>query len=177
MVVTTQMALEKISQKSAGVLINSQIEKYLTFRLGEQEFGISILKVKEIISIIGITPLPHTPQHVKGIINLRGKIIPVIDLRLKLGFDEVAYTERTCIIVVNVKHGTLLAEMSIIVDFVSEVLNVSHDNIDPSPRFDQSVSTEYILGIAKINDTVKILLDINKILDGEDVDAIVGNIG
>ena len=141
--------------------------KYLSFSLAEEEYGIGILKVKEIIGMMNITVIPKTPEFVKGVINLRGKVIPVIDLRLKFGMPSVEFTERTCIIVVEVDSagGTLL--IGIVVDSVSEVLNVRAENIEPPPSFGASLDTGYILGMAKMDSGVKILLDISKVL-GED---------
>ncbi len=141
--------------------------KYLSFSMAEEEYGIGILKVKEIIGMMNITVIPKTPEYVKGVINLRGKVIPVIDLRLKFDMPSVEFTERTCIIVVEVDSagGTLM--IGIVVDSVSEVLNVRAENVEPPPEFGDSVDTGYILGMAKMDSGVKILLDISKVL-GED---------
>ena len=141
--------------------------KYLSFSLAEEEYGIGILKVKEIIGMMNITVIPKTPEYVKGVINLRGKVIPIIDLRLKFDMPSVEFTERTCIIVVEVDSagGTLM--IGIVVDSVSEVLNVRAENIEPAPAFGASLDTGYILGMAKMESGVKILLDINNVL-GED---------
>jgi purine-binding chemotaxis protein CheW len=139
--------------------------KYLTFILCNEEYGIEILKVREIIGVMPITPVPQTPTFIKGVINLRGKVIPVIDLRLKFGFNEAEHTKETCIIVVEVVN-TLTG---IIVDTVSEVLDVSSEEMESSPRFGSSVNTEIFLGMAKIKGRVKILLDIDKILNTEEL--------
>lgn len=143
--------------------------KYLTFSLAGEEYGVGILKVKEIIGMMPITTVPRTPPFVKGVINLRGKVIPVVDLRLKFGMEEMAYTERTCIIIVEIKGqgGSLL--IGIVVDSVSEVLNIKGGEIEKTPTFRVNVDTEYILGMAKINGGVKILLDIDKVLGGEEI--------
>ena len=123
--------------------------KYLTFHLDKEEYGIGILKIQEIICMMPITPVPRTPECVKGVINLRGKVIPVIDLRLKFGMTEIGYTDRTCIIVVEVEgdSGTLL--VGILVDSVSEVLNIKGDYIEDSPNFGTGLNTDYISGMAK----------------------------
>ncbi len=143
--------------------------KYLTFSLAGEEYGISILKIKEIIGMMPITPVPRTPVYVKGVINLRGKVIPVVDLRLKFGMEEMGYTERTCIIVVEIRgqEGSVL--IGIVVDSVSEVLNIKGADIEETPTFGASLETEYILGMAKMNGGVKILLDIDKVLSGEGI--------
>ena len=143
--------------------------KYLTFTLAEEEYGIGILKIKEIIGMLPITSVPQTPDFVKGVINLRGKVIPVIDLRLRFGMGEIDYTERTCIIVVEIESqaGTVL--IGIVVDSVSEVLNVKGDDIADTPTFGTKLNTEYILGMAKMEGGVKILLDINRVLSGEEM--------
>ena len=146
--------------------------KYLTFTLAEEEYGIGILKIKEIIGMMPITSVPQTPEFVKGVINLRGKVIPVIDLRLRFGMGEIDYTERTCIIVVEIdgQVGTVL--IGIVVDSVSEVLNVKGDEIEDSPTFGTKLNTEYILGMAKMEGGVKILLDIDQVLSSEEISAL-----
>lgn len=146
--------------------------KYLTFALSDEEYGISILKVKEIIGMMPITTVPQTPEFVKGVINLRGKVIPVMDLRLKFGMDEIEYTERTCIIVVEIagSSGTIL--MGIVVDSVSEVLNIKGDDIEDAPTFGTSLDTEYISGMAKIEGGVKILLDIDRVLSAMEITSL-----
>ena len=143
--------------------------KYLTFTLAEEEYGIGILKIKEIIGMLPITSVPRTPDFVKGVINLRGKVIPVIDLRLRFGMGEIDYTERTCIIVVEIdgQVGTVL--IGIVVDSVSEVLNIKGEDVEDTPSFGTKPDTEYILGMAKMEGGVKILLDINRVLGGEEL--------
>jgi len=143
--------------------------KYLTFTLAEEEYGIGILKIKEIIGMMPITSVPQTPEFVKGVINLRGKVIPVVDLRGRFGMREIDYTERTCIIVVEIagQAGTVL--IGIVVDSVSEVLNVKGDDIEDTPTFGTKLNTEYILGMAKMEGGVKILLDIDKVLSADEV--------
>ena len=143
--------------------------KYLTFMLQEETYGIGILKVKEIIGMMPVTSIPRTPEFVKGVINLRGKVIPVADLRLKFGMASAPYTERTCIIVVEIdgENGTVL--IGIVVDSVSEVLNIRDTDIEESPRFGASLDTAYILGMAKMEGGVKILLDIDEVLGNQDI--------
>lgn len=138
--------------------------KYLTFSLADEEYGLEILKVREIIGIMDITAVPQMPHFVKGVINLRGKVIPVVDLRLKFGMEPAEYTEATCIIVVDV--GSL---MGIIVDTVQEVLHIDESSIDPPPPLGASVDTSFILGLGKIRDEVKILLDIDRVLTEEEL--------
>lgn len=144
--------------------------KFLTFRLGSEEYGVEILRVREIIGIIDITPLPKTPDYVKGVINLRGKIIPVIELRRKFSLPPVEYTEATCVIVVEVAdpNGGDRFPMGVIVDTVSEVLDIAKENIEPAPRFGCTLNTDYILGMGKVAEgetqRVTILLDIDRVL-------------
>jgi len=146
--------------------------KFLTFALGDEEYGFEILKVREIFGLTSITPIPRTPMHIKGVINLRGQVIPVLDLRLKFGMMEIEPTDQTCIIVVETELEGKIVSTGIIVDKVSEVQNISSDDVDPAPEFGTMVDTECILGIGKINDTVKILLDIDKILDVNELSMI-----
>jgi len=136
--------------------------KFLTFNLAQEEYGLEIMKVREIIGIMDITAVPRMPPHVKGVINLRGKVIPVVDLRLKFHMEPAEYTEATCVIVVDV--GTLVG---IIVDTVQEVLDIEAARIDPAPPLGASVDTSFIMGMGKVKDEVKILLDIDKVLNDE----------
>jgi len=143
--------------------------KYLTFSLAGEEYGIGILKVKEIIGLMPITTVPRTPGYVKGVINLRGKVIPVVDLRIKFGMEEMKYMERTCIIVAEIANKSSGMQIGIVVDSVSEVLNIRNADIEDTPAFGEKLDTSYILGMAKMNGGVKILLDINKVLGDEEI--------
>lgn len=138
--------------------------KYLTFTLAGEEYGIGILKIREIIGMMPITTVPHVPEFIKGVINLRGKVIPVIDLRSRFDMPSADYTERTCIIVVQIEQGDAVISIGIVVDSVSEVLNIAARDIENSPAFGTRVNIDYILGMAKIDGGVKILLDIDKVL-------------
>jgi purine-binding chemotaxis protein CheW len=146
--------------------------KYLTFSLADEEFGIGILKIKEIIGMIPITSVPQTPDFVKGVINLRGKVIPVIDLRLRFGVEEIDYTERTCIIVVEIERSRTEILIGVVVDSVSEVLNIKDTDIEETPAFGAKVDTEYILGMAKMEGGVKILLDIDQVLSASEFELL-----
>lgn len=143
--------------------------KYFTFILGEEEYGLEILKVREIIGLMPITNVPRTADYVCGIINLRGKIIPVVDLRVKFGMQKVDTTEETCIIVVECSKDDHAMTMGILVDRVSEVLDVDEESIEPPPDFGTGFQANFILGMAKINDSVKILLDVDTILSSDEV--------
>jgi purine-binding chemotaxis protein CheW len=143
--------------------LKSLAGKYLTFALGKEEFGLEILKVREIIGLMDITAVPRTPHHVKGVINLRGQVISVIDLRALFDMESIDHTDQTCIIVVEIRSGPLRRNTGIIVDHVSEVLDIAQDQIEPPPSFD-SVDTDFIIGIGRIGENVKILLDIDQIL-------------
>ncbi len=143
--------------------------KYLTFLLANEEFGIRVLKVREIMGLQDITAVPQTPAHIKGVINLRGKVVPVVDLRLKFGVPAAEYTQRTCIIVTQVQaeSGTVL--MGIIVDGVSEVLNLPPAEIEDTPDFGEEIAGRYLLGMAKVKGKVKILLDIDRVLSAQEI--------
>lgn len=147
--------------------------KFLTFELAGEEYGVEILKVKEIIGIMNITSVPQTPGYVKGVINLRGKVIPVIDLRLKFGMETQSYDERTCIIVIDIadRYGRGIVT-GIVVDSVSEVLNIREEDIEETPTFSAGLDTGFILGMAKVRGNVKILLDIDRVLGSDEVTAI-----
>ena len=143
--------------------------KYLTFTLADEEYGIGILRIKEIIGMMPITTIPQTPEFVKGVINLRGKVIPVVDLRLRFGMGSIDYTERTCIIVVEIAGQAGTVMIGIVVDAVSEVLNIKGEDIEDTPTFGTKLNTEYIMGMAKMEGAVKILLDIGRVLTGEEI--------
>ena len=156
----------QVEQTDTGLL--DKEGKYLTFALGPEEYGLEILKVREIFGYMEITAVPQTPDHVKGVINLRGQVIPVIDLRAKFGMDTTELTEETCIIVVEISQDKRKFNTGIVVDHVQEVLDIKGDDIETAPQFGSSVDTSFILGMGKIGDTVKILLNIDKVLASED---------
>ena len=163
---------QKEEQKKAGA--DSRTGKYLTFLLGREEFAIQVLKVREIMGIQDITAVPQTPSYIKGVINLRGKVIPVVDLRLKFCLPEAEYTQRTCIIVVQVQSAGVTLHTGIIVDAVSEVLNLSGGDIEDTPDFGDggSSAASYLLGMAKVKGKVKILLDIDRVLSAHEVQGL-----
>jgi purine-binding chemotaxis protein CheW len=163
------MRNESMQMTEETISAISREGKYLTFALADEEYGIGILKVREIIGIMPITTVPQTPEFVKGVINLRGKVIPVVALRRKFGMEEIEYTERTCIIVVEITGSSGAILMGIVVDSVSEVLNIKSDDIEDAPTFGASLDTQYILGMAKVEGGVKILLDIDRVLSGKEI--------
>lgn len=142
--------------------------KYLTFVLSGEEYGIEILKVREIIGLMDITSLPQTPDHMKGVINLRGKVIPVVDLRLKFLMPEHEHTEETCTIVVEVGN-TLIG---IIVDSVSEVSEIGSEVIEETPQLGQDIDANFIMGMGNLKEKLIILLDIDKVLSGEELEMM-----
>ncbi|MBN2513244.1 MAG: chemotaxis protein CheW [Sedimentisphaerales bacterium] len=140
--------------------------KYLTFALAKEEYGIEILKVREIIGYMSITAVPRMPVFVKGVINLRGQVIPVIDLRCRFDMETKEITDQTCIIVVDISHEGRSFNAGLIVDRVQEVLDIGQENIDDAPQFGMDVNTDFILGIGKAGSSIKILLDIDRVLEG-----------
>jgi len=163
------MEASVVERQSAGpARVDDRGGKYLVFELGKEEFGIRVLKVREIMGIQDITAVPHTPAHVRGVINLRGKVIPVVDLRLKFGLAEQEYTARTCIIVVQIKGESGPMLMGIVVDGVAEVLNLNAADIEDTPDFGDGAATPYLLGMAKVKGKVKILLEIDRVLTTQD---------
>ncbi|OGR04470.1 MAG: chemotaxis protein CheW [Deltaproteobacteria bacterium RIFOXYD12_FULL_50_9] len=148
--------------------------KYLTFALGKEQYGIGILKVREIIGVMEITVVPHTPHYVKGVINLRGRVIPVLDLRLKFGMEAKKYNERTCVIVVDLLGSAGPVQVGMLVDSVSEVVNVGEQEIEPPPSFGGSeASGADILGMAKVKGAVIILLDVDQVIG---IDRLEGSL-
>jgi purine-binding chemotaxis protein CheW len=151
---------------------SSRAGKYLIFHLGAEEFGTEVLKVREIMGIQDITDVPQTPPYVKGVINLRGKVIPVVDLRIKFGLAPEEYTPRTCIIVVRTQQDGEDLMIGIIVDGVAEVLTLVDSDIEDTPDFGPGVVTPYLLGMAKIKGKVKILLDIDQVLSRNELNGL-----
>jgi purine-binding chemotaxis protein CheW len=148
-------------------LVSEYAGKYLTFALGLEEYGLPVLKVREIITVMDITQVPQVPEHVLGVINLRGKVIPVIDLRRKFGLTVRENTDQTCIIVADVDLEVGKVMMGVVVDSVSEVLNIAAGEIDDTPDFGGQNNTDFLLGLAKVKGTVKILLDLDRVLGSD----------
>ncbi len=147
----------------------SKAGKYLTFALADEEYGIGVMKVKEIIGLMPVTRVPRTPDYVLGVINLRGKVIPVIDLRLRFAMETVDFTDRTCVIVVEIDGPSGPAMIGVVVDSVSDVLNIKEEDIEGELSFGASLDTEYIFGVAKMEKGVKILIDIDKVLTSDEL--------
>jgi purine-binding chemotaxis protein CheW len=148
-----------------------QAGKFLTFRLGEESYGVAVLKIREIIRMQKITLVPQMPPYVKGVINLRGKVIPVIDMRLKFNVGSDAVTERTCIVVVQLdnRETSVTTSVGLIVDAVEEVMTISEEEVEETPDLGGQFDGQYILGIAKIKGEVKTLLDINEVIMAENI--------
>jgi purine-binding chemotaxis protein CheW len=140
--------------------------KYLTFALGKEEYGIEILKVREIIGYMTITAVPQMPDYVKGVVNLRGQVIPVVDLRSRFGMEDKEITDQTCIIMVDIHQSDRSFFAGLVVDRVQEVLNIEGNNIDDAPQFGTDVNTDFLLGIGKAGSAIKLLLDIDRVLEG-----------
>ncbi|OHB53932.1 MAG: chemotaxis protein CheW [Planctomycetes bacterium GWF2_42_9] len=166
------MAQNAIQTESKNTLRDKE-GKYLTFALGSEEYGLEILKVREIIGYMEITAVPQTPAYVKGVINLRGQVIPVIDLRAKFGMETAKVTEETCIIVVEINQEGRKFSTGIVVDHVQEVLDIEGENIEEAPQFGSTVNTDFILGMGKVGESVKILLDIDKVLGNCELGTIL----
>jgi len=167
----TETLLPELTQPGRSAV--AEAGKYLTFLLGNEEYGLPVLRIREIIKLMDITPVPQVPQHVKGVINLRGKVIPVVDLRLKFGFATQEYTAQACIIVVDVVTAQGRMLMGVVVDAVSEVMTIGAADIEVTPEFGDRVQTDYISGLAKAKGGVKILLDLDRVL-GTDGARVAG---
>ncbi|MBI5265956.1 MAG: purine-binding chemotaxis protein CheW [candidate division Zixibacteria bacterium] len=159
--------------RTQGPASMAKAGKYLTFRLASEVYGLEILKVREIIGLINITRIPQSPAYIRGVINLRGKVIPVLDLRRRFGMAVEADTEQTCIIVVDVKTASGKLLMGVVVDAVSEVLDIGGQQIESAPAVGSTTDGTFIHGIAKLKDDVKILLDIDRVFDGTELDSVV----
>ena len=146
----------------------AHVERFLTFHLANEEYGIDIMRIQEIIGLVPITAVPTAPDYCRGVINLRGKIIPTIDLRAKLGMDSCDDTERTCIIIVEVQGPNGQNQFGLVVDEVAEVLHVSEAEMNPPPEYGASLDTALIQGIGVVEAQVKIFLDIDRVMSEED---------
>ena len=162
------MPFEKMDEETKEKLTKSHKGKYLTFVLGKEEYGIEILKVREIIGLMDITTVPKTPGYMKGVINLRGKVIPIVDLRLKFSMPEEQHTQETCVIVVEVNNTSI----GIIVDSVSEVLDIKSGEIEETPDFGKGIDTNFIMGLGKAKGKIIILLDIEQVLSSEELEMV-----
>lgn len=167
----TEALATESAQKDEGLLA-SLTGKYLTFSLADEVYGLGILKVQEIIGMMDLTRIPHAPEFIRGVINLRGKVIPVMDLRLKFGLEAKEATEKTCIIVVQVAWAGRKATMGVLVDEVSEVIDIGADQLEPPPSFGRDVSTDFILAMGKVDAKVVVLLDVEKVLSNVEVGAL-----
>jgi len=153
-----------LEHRASGQAAEARTGKYLVFELNGEDCCVQVLKVREIMGVQEITPVPHTPAYLKGVINLRGKVIPVVDLRLKFGMPPIEYSQRTCIIVVQVQREDNCVPMGIVVDSVAEVLSIGALDIEDTPSFGEGVAVPFLLGMAKIKGRVKLLLDIDAVL-------------
>lgn len=161
---------EAIAMTTDQKLVNNLEGKYLTFALANEEFGLSILKVREIIGYMEVTVVPQIPDYARGVINLRGKVIPIIDLRIRFGMPEITQSERTCIIVVEVSAPQdEVVLVGIVVDAVSEVITIKAAEIEPPPSFGNDAGSQYILGMAKTDKGVKILLEIDRVINAAEL--------
>jgi purine-binding chemotaxis protein CheW len=171
---TQSTAAAESSRGDSSGKTRDRTGKYLVFHLGREEFGIQVLKVREIMGVQDITAVPQTKAYVRGVINLRGKVIPVIDLRLKFGLPEQEYTQRTCIIVVQVSGESAPFPMGVVVDGVAEVISLTAADIEDTPDFCDGTATPYLLGLAKVKGKVKILLEIDEMLTGRELHGLGG---
>ena len=167
----TTATVAKTGQEAHGV---NQVRvpeggKFLTFLMANEKYGLEILKVREIMGMMDVTTVPTTPAFVRGVINLRGKVIPVVDLRLKFGLEAKEDTQRTCIIVVHLTHTAQEMTMGIIVDEVSDVLDIDQNQIEPPPSFGANIKTDFILGMGKVDQKVMTMLDIDRVLSEQEI--------
>jgi purine-binding chemotaxis protein CheW len=146
--------------------------RFLSFTLDEEGYCIEILKIKELIGLTRITPLPRTPEYIRGVINLRGQIVPVLDLRLKFGFPFREYGKRTSVIVVEAEFRGEPMQMGLIVDSIQEVLSIPEDKISRMPYINARVRADYIKGVANVDDGMRVMLDVARIIDDDDLESL-----
>lgn len=149
-----------------------ELDQYLTFHLGEEQFAIGILDIKEIIEVIAISPVPLTPDFVRGVINLRGRVVPVIDLAVRLGRPSTTLTKRSCVVVVDVQGKAGIQCMGMLVDEVNEVLEIGADAMQPAPDFGTDVRTEFIDRIGRVNNQFIVILSANHVLSVDELSSL-----
>ncbi|MCX6345226.1 MAG: chemotaxis protein CheW [Armatimonadetes bacterium] len=154
-------------------LTNQDSDQYLTFTLGEEGFAIEISKIREVLDFTDLTTVPRTPDYMRGVINLRGNVVPIVDLRLQLGMSAVEKTVDTCIVIVEVDMGADMLHVGMLADSVQEVVDIDHSQIEPAPKMGTRLNTEFIRGMAKRDDKFSIILDIDKVLSGEELAAMM----
>ncbi len=152
--------------------LSNDCEQYLTFMLGNKTYGLQILNIKEIIEYGDVTEVPMTPDFISGVINLRGAVVPVVDLRQRFSGEACELTKRTSIVILEVKDSDLRIEIGITVDMVNEVLEINNENIEPPPSLGEQITTNFISGMAKLNNQLLILLNIENILTVSEVSAV-----
>ena len=164
--------MAQVTPNTTGSGVSDREGKYLTFALAQEEFGLEILKVREIIGYLEVTAVPRTPPYIKGVINLRGQVIPVVDLRTRFGMETAEVTDQTCIIVVEITQNKDTVSTGIVVDRVQEVLDIAGTAIEEAPPFGAGVNTDFILGMGKVAGSVKILLDLDQVLAGDRLESL-----
>lgn len=150
--------------------------QYLTFHLAGEEYAVGILQVKEIITYGTLTKVPHTPASIRGVINLRGNVVPVVDLGLKFGLNASLVTDRTCIVIVEANINDSRTVMGVVADSVSQVVSMSDDNILPPPAFGTRVRIDFLRGMGKAGDKFVLVLDIDKVLSADDIAAMPADV-
>jgi len=152
--------------------ITTESNQYLTFRLGEEGFAIEISRIREVLDFTDLTKVPRTPDYMRGVINLRGNVVPVVDLRLQLGMSAVEKTVDTCIVIVEVEIGSDLLHVGMLADSVQEVVDIDPHQIESAPKLGTRLKTDFIKGMAKRDDKFNIILDIDKVLSGDDLQML-----
>ena len=150
----------------------NETKQYLTFKLSDEVFGVDVAQVREILDYVKITKVPQTPDFMRGVINLRGSVVPVVDMNLKFGMDKTERTVNTCIVVVEVKLGDETAVLGALVDSVQEVFEIEPQNIEPAPRIGTKLNTEFIKGMGKREEKFIIILDIDKVFSSEELEIV-----
>jgi purine-binding chemotaxis protein CheW len=151
--------------ENVGALTDAAANEFLTFKLGEEEYGIDILRVKEIRGYDAVTRIANSPAFIKGVINLRGTIVPIVDLRIKFNLSDATYDQFTVVIILNVANRV----MGVVVDSVSDVLTLTNEQMKPSPEFGGAMDTQYITGLGSIDERMLILVDIEKLMTGAEM--------
>ena len=169
--------LIKFSKRQTQALASAPVERreqYLAFTLGGETFAMDIRSIREVIQFGGITEVPLMPPFIRGVINLRGSVVPVIDLFVRFGRPACAVAHRTCIVILELTQGENTAELGVMVDNVSEVLSIGTSEVEPAPSFGSDIRAEFIAGVAKVGERFVLLLDVNRVLSVDELAALVG---
>ena len=171
-----QSSMNEAVDINAGIMAGAEEDQYLTFIMGDEEYGVDILRVQEIRGWDSVTPIPNTPAYIKGVINLRGTIVPIVDLRERFGMPQIHYGATTVVIVLKVVSDSSERIMGVVVDAVSDVYNVAEEDMQPPPDFGSVVNIDYVKGLATVTEKMIIILEIDQLMNSGELAALSNSV-